>query len=55
MNLASDERLKELNRLTQVETDPQKLLALTAEFTRRLQELQDIDKSSKLPGTGNAA
>lgn len=55
MDLASDERLQELNRLIQTETDFEKLLALTEEFNHRLHELQEIDKTSKPPGAGNAA
>jgi predicted glutamine amidotransferase len=53
--LASDERLQELKRLIQTETDFEKLLALTEKSDRRVQELQEMEKSSKPAGTGNAA
>jgi len=50
MNLASDEKLQELNRLIQVENDPAKLQALSEEFNRRLQELQILTKARNFPG-----
>jgi len=43
MDLASDKRLQELNRLIQTETDPEKIVALSEEFERRLKQLQDGD------------
>jgi hypothetical protein len=44
MNFASDKRLQELNQLIQMEADPQKLVQLADEFTRRLKQLQDSDR-----------
>jgi len=47
MNLALDERLQELNRLIQKETDPHKLYELTEEFGRRLRELLEREESKR--------
>jgi len=43
MDLASDEKLQELNRLIQTEADPKKMAALAEEFSVRLKELQERD------------
>jgi len=44
MDLASDKRLQELNRLIQIETDPENIAALADAFGERLKQLQEADQ-----------
>ena len=48
MDFSADARLQELNRLIQIETDPQKLVALADDFSRRLEALQHENSSESL-------
>jgi hypothetical protein len=55
MNIAADPELQKLNRLLQLETDPEKIVQLADEFNRRLQQLHDAEQPKSDRVTGTAA